>query len=59
MSKRDSALLEILTRRKRIEVSELSELLNVSNVTIRKDLDALQAQGLVVREWVCVACQSQ
>ena len=50
MSKRDSALLEILTRRKRIEVSELSELLNVSNVTIRKDLDALQAQGLVVRE---------
>ncbi|MDY2788260.1 MAG: DeoR/GlpR family DNA-binding transcription regulator [Atopobium sp.] len=50
MSKRDSTILEILTRRKRIEVSELSELLDVSNVTIRKDLDALQAQGLVIRE---------
>ncbi|WP_028263709.1 DeoR/GlpR family DNA-binding transcription regulator [Atopobium fossor] len=50
MSKRDSAILEILTRRKRIEVSELSEILDVSNVTIRKDLDALQAQGLVIRE---------
>ena len=50
MSKRDSAILEILTRRKRIEVSELSEILGVSNVTIRKDLDALQVQGLVIRE---------
>lgn len=50
MSKRDSQILEILTREKKTEVASLAERLGVSNVTMRKDLDALQARGLVQRE---------
>ena len=50
MSKRDSKILEAITTQKRVEVASLSELLGVSTVTIRKDLDALQAKGLIVRE---------
>lgn len=50
MSKRDNKILEILTAQKRIEVTELAHILNVSNVTTRKDLDMLQDKGLVVRE---------
>ena len=50
MSKRDTKILEILTDAKRIEVATLAEQLGVSNVTMRKDLDALQSRGLVVRE---------
>ena len=50
MSKRDTKILEILTDAKRIEVAALAERLGVSNVTMRKDLDALQSRGLVVRE---------
>jgi DeoR/GlpR family transcriptional regulator of sugar metabolism len=50
MTKRDTKILETLTSRGRTEVSELAEQLGVSAVTMRKDLDALQAQGLVVRE---------
>ena len=49
MAKRDTKILEILTSERKIEVSELSELLGVSEVTARKDLDALQAKGLVQR----------
>ena len=48
MSKRDTKILEILTDAKRIEVATLAEQLRVSNVTMRKDLDALQSRGLVV-----------
>ncbi|WP_276790822.1 DeoR/GlpR family DNA-binding transcription regulator [Fannyhessea vaginae] len=50
MSKRDSKILEILTEKKRIDVTTLAQMLNVSNVTARKDLDSLQDKGLVVRE---------
>ncbi|MDO4537156.1 MAG: DeoR/GlpR family DNA-binding transcription regulator [Coriobacteriales bacterium] len=50
MGKRDGQILNILTTERRVEVSTLSVLLSVSEVTIRKDLDALQAQGLVIRE---------
>ena len=50
MAKRDSRILSILTSRQRVEVSELSELLCVSEVTVRKDLDALQERGLVIRQ---------
>ena len=50
MTKRDNQILEILTTNHRVEVSELSRRLGVSEVTVRKDLDALQAKGLVVRE---------
>ena len=50
MGKRDMRILEILTEEKRVEVAALSELLGVSEVTVRKDLDALQDRGLIVRE---------
>lgn len=50
MSKRDNQILEILTQEQKIEVADLAQRLGVSNVTTRKDLDALQARGLVQRE---------
>ncbi len=50
MINRYTKLLEIVNENKRIEVSKLSELLNVSQVTIRKDLDALEEKGLLKRE---------
>ena len=50
MGKRDGKILELLTAEKKVEVAALSEWLGVSEVTVRKDLDALQSKGLVVRE---------
>jgi len=47
---RHQQILEILTNENRIEVAKLSELLSVSQVTIRKDLDELEQQGIIVRE---------
>lgn len=50
MNNRKSKILEILTSRQKIEVSALSEQLGVSQVTVRKDLDALEETGIVKRE---------
>lgn len=50
MKDRNNQILEILTREKKCEVSELSRRLNVSQVTIRKDLDALEEKGIIHRE---------
>lgn len=50
MINRYTKLLEIVNENKRIEVSKLAELLNVSQVTIRKDLGALEEKGLLKRE---------
>lgn len=50
MNDRTNRILEILTERGKIEVSKLSELLGVSQVTVRKDLDALESKGIVRRE---------
>ena len=50
MGKRDGKILDILTTERKVEVAVLSSTLGVSEVTVRKDLDALQAKGLVVRE---------
>lgn len=50
MGKRDTRILEVLTQRKRVEVVELARELGVSAVTMRKDLDALEARGVIVRE---------
>ena len=47
---REEEIILIVSQRKKIEVNELSELLNVSKVTIRKDLDKLEARGLVHRQ---------
>jgi DeoR/GlpR family transcriptional regulator of sugar metabolism len=47
---REEEILSIVSKKKKIEVNELSELLNVSKVTIRKDLDKLEARGLLHRQ---------
>jgi DeoR/GlpR family transcriptional regulator of sugar metabolism len=46
---RHEEILNILTRRRRISVQELTERFGVSEVTIRKDLTILEEQGYVIR----------
>ena len=43
-------ILEILANEHRIEVSELARQLEVSKVTMRKDLDELESRGIISRE---------
>jgi DeoR/GlpR family transcriptional regulator of sugar metabolism len=50
MANRNSKILEILSEHQRMEVAALAELLDVSQVTIRKDLDQLEERGLIRRE---------
>jgi DeoR/GlpR family transcriptional regulator of sugar metabolism len=50
MTDRHSKILEALAQQKRIEVSTLSAMLGVSQVTVRKDLDRLEQRGLIRRE---------
>lgn len=50
MIERHTQILEYLTENIKVEVTKLSEMLHVSQVTIRKDLDHLEALGLVKRE---------
>ena len=47
---RTNQILELLVKEKKMEVAELSAHLGVSQVTVRKDLDAMEAQGLITRE---------
>lgn len=50
MTERQTKILEMVNEQKKIEVNQLSETLGVSQVTIRKDLDALGEKGLLKRE---------
>jgi DeoR/GlpR family transcriptional regulator of sugar metabolism len=50
MTERQNKILETLALCLRIEVSALAELLHVSQVTVRKDLDQLEERGLIRRE---------
>jgi DeoR/GlpR family transcriptional regulator of sugar metabolism len=50
MTDRQSKILEILAQKQRAEVSALSKILAVSQVTIRKDLDQLEENGFIRRE---------
>ena len=50
MNKRQAQILDLLTQNKKLKVTELSDVLNVSQVTIRKDLSALEDSGIIVRE---------
>lgn len=50
MKKRDAMILEILSECGKIEVTALAEQLAVSQVTVRKDLDALEQKGIIRRE---------
>lgn len=47
---RESAILELLTAETKVEVAVLAERLEVSQVTIRKDLDELERRGIILRE---------
>ena len=46
---RQAKIKEIILDRSQVDVQTLSALLNVSGVTIRNDLEALEAQGIVKR----------
>ncbi|GHV84814.1 DeoR family transcriptional regulator [Spirochaetia bacterium] len=50
MTDRQDKILEILAGTQRVEVSTLAEKLEVSQVTIRKDLDYLDELGFIKRE---------
>jgi len=46
---RHEAILKLLQQKQEVEVQELTEQLNVSAVTIRKDLNQLAQRGLLFR----------
>lgn len=50
MTERQSKLIKLVNQHHKIEVSKLAEYLEVSQVTIRKDLDYLESEGLLSRE---------
>jgi DeoR/GlpR family transcriptional regulator of sugar metabolism len=50
MIERHNRILEALAQQKRIEVAVLATMLEVSQVTVRKDLDFLEERGLIRRE---------
>ena len=50
MTGRTNQILEMLTEENRIEVSVLADRLGVSQVTVRKDLDALEQRQIIRRE---------
>lgn len=47
MQLRQEKIIEILTQKRKVEVNTLSKELGVSKVTIRKDLNSLEEQGLL------------
>lgn len=49
-NQRQNQILELLASRGKIEVIELSQIFEVSQVTIRKDLNELEEKGLIRRE---------
>ncbi len=50
MTDRQSKIIKLVNTYQKIEVSRLASLLDVSQVTIRKDLDHLESEGLLSRE---------
>ncbi|MBR2214377.1 MAG: DeoR/GlpR transcriptional regulator [Selenomonadaceae bacterium] len=50
MNTRQTKILDIMSNKKRVTVTELAEALGVSEVTTRKDLSQLEAKGLLKRE---------
>ncbi|MDR2784096.1 MAG: DeoR/GlpR family DNA-binding transcription regulator [Treponema sp.] len=50
MNNRQSKILEAIAKQQRIEVTDIAKRMNVSPVTIRKDLDQLEQRGLIRRE---------
>lgn len=50
MKKRETLILELLSKHGKLEVASLAEQIGVSQVTVRKDLDALESRGILRRE---------
>ncbi len=50
MKERELEILRLVNERERVSVKELSELLHISMVTIRKDLENLEGQGFLRRQ---------
>lgn len=48
--KRKIKILNIIAKETKVSVSDLSRIIGVSQVTIRKDLDELSSKGLITRE---------
>lgn len=48
---RRNQILEKLQAEKRVVVSDLSQLYNVSEETIRRDLDKLEKEGLAIKSY--------
>ncbi|MDR0298354.1 MAG: DeoR/GlpR family DNA-binding transcription regulator [Streptococcaceae bacterium] len=48
--KRQEKIISLVSQETKIEVTRLAELLDVSNVTIRKDLDKLEEKGIIRRQ---------
>ena len=55
LKERHTKLIELVSQRGKIEVSELAVLLETSRVTVRKDLDYLEQKGILAREGICPA----
>ena len=49
MTERQFQILALISENGRVEVAKLAEILGVSQVTIRKDLDALESKQLIRR----------
>jgi DeoR/GlpR family transcriptional regulator of sugar metabolism len=49
MTNRHTTILELLAKRHQVKVTDLAEVLDVSQVTVRKDLDQLEERGLIRR----------
>ncbi|KFN88968.1 DeoR family transcriptional regulator [Tetragenococcus muriaticus PMC-11-5] len=56
---REEEIISIVSENKKLEVNELASLLNVSKVTIRKDLDKLETRGIVHRQHGYAVLNSQ
>ena len=50
MKERTNQILELLSENRKIEVTQLAQILGVSQVTVRKDLDALEQKKIIRRE---------
>lgn len=50
MNQRCLTILELISREETLDVNQLAELLGVSQVTVRKDLDLLESRGLLRRQ---------
>lgn len=51
VAERLKKIKEILLQKKHVDVATLAELLNVSEVTIRRDLDKLESEGFLIKTY--------